>query len=105
MVLLEVSGCRAMHVPTVPDQNDLPTHVSVQFGQEPSEVFGSDIVRKQLTVEDQTAERGCQRDGSDSGNPVMTIPGCLAWRVACQRPGATTDRLEHEAYFIEKGKC
>jgi hypothetical protein len=105
MVLLEVSGDRTMHIPSVPNKNCLPTDVPVHFGEKPGQVLRLGIVRKELEIERQSAEGWGESDCPDRRDPIMPVPGLLNRRVAGQGPGATPDRLEHETRFIEKYKC
>lgn len=105
VMCLEVGRDRAMHIPPVPDQNDLPPDVPVHFDQEPGEILRLHVVRQELKVEGQSAESRSERDRSDPGDPIMPIPGLLDRRVAGQGPSAAADRLKHEPRFVEEREC
>ncbi len=77
----------------------------VHFGEKPDEILRFGIVRKELKVKRQLAEGWGERNRSDAGDPVMPVPGFLDRRVACQRPGAAANWLEHQARFVEESEC
>ncbi len=94
-----------MYAPAVQDHDDLSSQLPVQMPQEVHDVIGRDIAVEKPKVEAQSQCPRRHRDGTQCAPAVMPVPGVEDRRMATRGPGPTSQRLQHEARFVEKDQA
>lgn len=102
MVLLKMRGGRAVGPQAVPDQDHLPTMMPMQLAEKPDQVVARHVLRKHLEVQRQAAPERRDADQANHRETIPAIPGMMDRRLPGGGPGATPQRLEHEAAFIHE---
>lgn len=82
IVLLEISGGRAMGPQAVPDQDHLPTMTPMPLAEKPDQVLARHVLGEHLEVQRQTAP---ERRDADQANHRETIAAILACAVVESR--------------------
>jgi hypothetical protein len=98
---LKTLGRGAVSIEAVPHQEELASELATQRPNELLRVDRSDVVAKDHEVQTDPPPLRRDREYADHREPVMSVPTVKDRRVPSRRPGASHQRLEHEAALIK----
>lgn len=96
------SGGRAMHTPTIPNDDQRPPKMATKLFHEIDCLVGADVLVVNLEGSANPAARRREDNGANHTQPIVAVPSTLHWRFTTRCPGATVHRLQAKASFINE---
>ncbi len=98
----ESLGGRSVNLPAIPTDDQRPLKLLPELPDEFDDSFGVNVVIVNLKRSPDATVSWRKCDSPNDAQSIIAIPGPLDGRLTTRSPGATIDRLQAKAGFIEK---
>jgi len=89
----------------VANEQQRSSQVIMHAAQESNDVRGASVMVQKIVIQAEAARPRSSAQGCHRCNAIVSVPGMLHGSMAALGPHATTQRLQHEATFIDKNQA